>query len=221
MRFLIDTANIDDIKEIYEMGVLGGVTTNPTIIAREGKEFKTAIKDICNNTPDDAMVFAEVLSLKADEMVEEAKDLAKIDKKMVIKIPMCIEGLKAVSKLSKLGIKTTVTIIFSATQALMAARAGATFVASFVGRHDDVGQDGIDYLSDIVDIFNVNGIETKIIAASVRTQVHVLQCARLGIDYATIPASVFKAMSKHPFTDKALEGFLKDWADLQAKLSTK
>lgn len=218
MRFFIDTANIESIKEIYSLGVLSGVTTNPSIVAKEGKEFIQAIKDICAATDDDAIVFAEVISLEADKMIEEAIELSKLSPKLVIKIPMCAEGLKAVKVLSTKGVRTNVTLVFSSPQALLAARAGANYVSTFVGRHDDVGLNGINCVAEIVEMFQVNGIETEIIAASVRNSIHVVELAKLGVDYATVPPNVFMPMTKHPLTTGGLDGFMKDWATLQASL---
>ena len=209
MRFFIDTANIEEIKEANELGVICGVTTNPSLIAKEGRDFIEVVKEI--STIVDGPISAEVISLDHKGMVEEADKLAKIHKNIVIKLPMTLEGLKATKILSAKGIKTNVTLIFSATQALLAARAGATYVSPFVGRLDDIGQDGLSLIEEIVDIFNVNAIETEIIVASVRNPIHVSQAARLGADIATVPYKVITQMSKHPLTDKGIENFLKDW----------
>ena len=216
MKLFIDTANVEEIKKVNEMGVICGVTTNPSLIAKEGRDFKEVVKEITEIV--DGPVSAEVISLEADKMVEEALELAKIHKNIVIKIPMTEEGLKAVSVLTAKGIKTNVTLIFSATQALLAARAGATYVSPFVGRLDDIGQDGLSLIEEIVDIFNVNAIETEIIVASVRNPIHVSQAARLGADIATVPYKVITQMSKHPLTDKGIENFLKDWEGASLKL---
>ena len=209
MRFFIDTANIEEIKEANELGVICGVTTNPSLIAKEGRDFIEVVKEISSIV--DGPISAEVISLDHKGMVEEADKLAKIHKNIVIKLPMTLEGLKATKILSAKGIKTNVTLIFSATQALLAARAGATYVSPFVGRLDDIGQDGLSLIEEIVDIFSVNDIETQIIVASVRNPIHVSQAARLGADIATVPYKVITQMTKHPLTDKGIENFLKDW----------
>ena len=216
MRFFIDTANIEEIKEANELGVICGVTTNPSLIAKEGRDFIEVVKEI--STIVDGPISAEVISLDHKGMVEEADKLAKIHKNIVIKLPMTLEGLKATKIISQKGIKTNVTLIFSATQALLAARAGATYVSPFVGRLDDIGQDGLSLIEEIVDIFNVNAIETEIIVASVRNPIHVSQAARLGADIATVPYKVITQMSKHPLTDKGIENFLKDWEGASLKL---
>ena len=216
MRFFIDTANIEEIKEANELGVICGVTTNPSLIAKEGRDFIEVVKEI--STIVDGPISAEVISLDHKGMVEEADKLAKIHKNIVIKLPMTLEGLKATKILSQKGIKTNVTLIFSATQALLAARAGATYVSPFVGRLDDIGQDGLSLIEEIVDIFNVNAIETEIIVASVRNPIHVSQAARLGADIATVPYKVITQMAKHPLTDKGIENFLKDWEGASLKL---
>ena len=200
MRFFIDTANIEEIKEANELGVICGVTTNPSLIAKEGRDFIEVVKEI--STIVDGPISAEVISLDHKGMVEEADKLSKIHKNIVIKLPMTLEGLKATKILSQKGIKTNVTLIFSATQALLAARAGATYVSPFVGRLDDIGQDGLSLIEEIVDIFNVNAIDTEIIVACVRNPIHVSQAARLGADIATVPYKVITQMSKHPLTDK-------------------
>ena len=216
MRFFIDTANIEEIKEANELGVICGVTTNPSLIAKEGTDFIEVVKEI--STIVDGPISAEVISLDHKGMVEEADKLSKIHKNIVIKLPMTLEGLKATKILSQKGIKTNVTLIFSATQALLAARAGATYVSPFVGRLDDIGQDGLSLIEEIVDIFNVNAIETEIIVASVRNPIHVAQAARMGADIATVPYKVITQMTKHPLTDKGIENFLKDWEGASLKL---
>ncbi|WIV12230.1 fructose-6-phosphate aldolase [Proteiniborus sp. MB09-C3] len=209
MKLFIDTANIDEIREINDWGVICGVTTNPSLIAKEGRDFKEVIHEITSIV--DGPISAEVISLNADGMVEEALELVKIHKNIVIKIPMTKEGLKAVSVLSKKGIKTNVTLIFSASQALLAARAGATYVSPFVGRMDDISNEGIDVIDDIVDIFDLHGIDTEIISASIRHPMHVIQSAKAGAHIATVPYKVFQAMLNHPLTDIGIERFLKDW----------
>lgn len=216
MRFFIDTANIEEIKEANELGVICGVTTNPSLIAKEGRDFIEVVKEI--STIVDGPISAEVISLDHKGMVEEADKLSKIHKNIVIKLPMTLEGLKATKILSQKGIKTNVTLIFSATQALLAARAGATYVSPFVGRLDDIGQNGLSLIEEIVDIFNVNAIETEIIVASVRNPIHVAQAARMGADIATVPYKVITQMTKHPLTDKGIENFLKDWEGASLKL---
>lgn len=216
MRFFIDTTNIEEIKEANELGVICGVTTNPSLIAKEGRDFIEVVKEI--STIVDGPISAEVISLDHKGMVEEADKLSKIHKNIVIKLPMTLEGLKATKILSQKGIKTNVTLIFSATQALLAARAGATYVSPFVGRLDDIGQDGLSLIEEIVDIFNVNAIETEIIVASVRNPIHVAQAARMGADIATVSYKVITQMTKHPLTDKGIENFLKDWEGASLKL---
>ena len=216
MRFFIDTANIEEIKEANELGVICGVTTNPSLIAKEGRDFIEVVKEI--STIVDGPISAEVISLDHKGMVEEADKLSKIHKNIVIKLPMTLEGLKATKILSQKGIKTNVTLIFSATHAVLAARAGATYVSPFVGRLDDIGQDGLSLIEEIVDIFNVNAIETEIIVASVRNPIHVAQAARMGADIATVPYKVITQMTKHPLTDKGIENFLKDWEGASLKL---
>ena len=216
MRFFIDTANIEEIKEANELGVICGVTTNPSLIAKEGRDFIEVVKEI--STIVDGPISAEVISLDHKGMVEEADKLSKIHENIVIKLPMTLEGLKATKILSQKGIKTNVTLIFSATQALLAARAGATYVSPFVGRLDDIGQDGLSLIEEIVDIFNVNAIETQIIVASVRNPIHVAQAARMGADIATVPYKVITQMTNHTLTDKGLENVLKDWEGASLKL---
>lgn len=209
MKLFIDTANVKEIKEANELGVICGVTTNPSLIAREGRDFKQVVTEITSIV--DGPVSAEVVSLEHEKMVEEAMELAKIHKNIVIKLPMTTEGLKATKILSSKGIKTNVTLIFSSAQALLAARAGATYVSPFLGRLDDIGMNGMNLIEEIVDIFSQHAIETEIIAASIRTSIHVIEAARLGADIATIPYKVIMQMTKHPLTDAGIEGFLKDW----------
>jgi transaldolase len=209
MKFFIDTANVEEIKAVNDLGVICGVTTNPSLIAKEGRNFEEVVKEIIEIV--DGPISAEVISLNADKMIEEAIPLSKMNKNIVIKIPMCAEGLKAVKKLTAMGIKTNVTLIFSAAQALMASRAGATYVSPFLGRLDDIGMEGMSLISEIVEIFQIQGIKTEIIAASIRNPIHVTNCARLGCDIATIPYAVFLQMLKHPLTDSGIERFLKDW----------
>lgn len=209
MKLFIDTANIENIKEANDLGVICGVTTNPSIIAKEGRDFKTVIDEITSII--DGPVSAEVISLEADKMVEEAVSLSKINKNIVIKIPVTAEGLKAVKRLSAMGIRTNVTLVFSASQALLAARAGATYVSPFLGRLDDIDNNGMQLIADIVDIFDVHGIETEVIAASIRNPLHVTEAAKLGAHVATVPYNVLMQMIKHPLTDAGIEKFMQDW----------
>ena len=216
MKFFIDTANVEELRQANELGVICGVTTNPSLIVKEGRDFIEVIKEISSIV--DGPISAEVISLEHEGMVNEAEKLSQIHKNIVIKIPMTEEGLKAVNILSKRGIKTNVTLIFSAAQALLAARAGATYVSPFVGRLDDIGMDGIDLIAEIAEIFDVNAIETEIIVASVRNPIHVLQAAKLGADIATVPYKVIKQMLLHPLTDKGIAQFMKDWEGSELKL---
>ncbi|MDY6905534.1 MAG: fructose-6-phosphate aldolase [Thermodesulfobacteriota bacterium] len=209
MKFFIDTANIDEIKEAAKMGMADGVTTNPSLIAKEEGDFETIIKQICEVV--DGPISAEVISLDTDGMVEEAQKLAAIHKNIVIKIPMTVDGLKAVRTLTDQGIKTNVTLVFSPLQALMAAKAGATFVSPFVGRLDDLSSDGMILVEQIVDMYNNYGFETEVIVASIRNPLHVLDSALLGADIATIPFKVLEKLAAHPLTDKGIQAFLDDW----------
>ena len=209
MKIFIDTANVEEIKEVATWGILDGVTTNPSLIAKEGREIKDVINEIC--TLVDGPISAEVISLEHEGMVKEALELVKLHKNIVIKIPMTIEGLKAVKILSQKNIKTNVTLIFSSQQALLAAKAGATFVSPFVGRVDDIGAKGTELIGEIAEIFNIHGITTEIIAASIRNPIHVSECALAGSDIATIPFGVLKMMTKHPLTDIGIEKFLADY----------
>lgn len=209
MKFFIDTANIDEIKKANELGLLDGVTTNPSLVSKEGREFKDLIKEICDIV--DGPVSAEVVSTDAEGMVSEAKDLAKIADNIVIKIPLIKEGLKAVKILSGEGIKTNVTLCFSAVQALMAAKAGANYISPFVGRLDDIGQTGMELVEQIVTIYEAYGYDTEIIVASIRNPLHVLDAALMGADISTIPYKVMEQLIKHPLTDIGLKNFLADW----------
>ncbi|TXJ42099.1 fructose-6-phosphate aldolase [Brachyspira pilosicoli] len=211
MKFFIDTANVDEIRKANDMGVICGVTTNPSLIAKEGRDFKKTIEEI--TTIVDGPISGEVkaTTVKAEDMIAEAREIAKIHKNMVVKIPMTVEGLKAVKVLSKEGIKTNVTLIFSANQALLAARAGATYVSPFIGRLDDISSDGLELIRTISDIFATHGIESEIISASVRHPIHVTECALAGADIATVPYSVIEQMTKHPLTDQGIEKFKKDY----------
>lgn len=211
MKLFVDTANVADIRECNDMGVICGVTTNPSLIAKEGRDFIEVVKEITSIV--DGPISAEVISLEADGMVAEAEELVKKinNPNLVIKIPMCAEGLKATKRLAEKGIKTNVTLIFSAAQALLAARAGATFVSPFLGRLDDIGATGMNLIEEIAEIFDIHGIETEIIAASIRNPIHVIDAARAGCDIATVPANVIKQMVNHPLTTAGIERFLKDW----------
>lgn len=209
MKLFIDTANIDEIKRANDLGVICGVTTNPSLIAKEGRVFEEVVKEITEIV--DGPISAEVISLEADKMVEEAIPLAKIHDNIVIKLPMTEDGLKACKRLTEMGIKTNVTLIFSAAQALLAAKAGATFVSPFLGRLDDIGMEGMSLIEEIVDIFDVQGIDSEIIAASIRNPIHVTAAARYGCHIATIPLNVILQMLNHPLTDSGIERFLKDW----------
>ncbi len=209
MKFFIDTADVNEIREASNLGLVDGVTTNPSLIAKSGRKFKEVIKEITAIV--DGPISAEVISLEAEGMVKEAKELAKIHKNIVIKVPMTPEGLKAVKQLSAKGIKTNVTLIFSPMQALLAAKAGATYVSPFVGRLDDISQDGMGIVEEIRTIFDNYGYTTEIIVASIRNPVHVLNSALIGADIATIPYSVMLQLSKHPLTDAGIKKFLEDW----------
>ncbi len=215
MRFFLDTANIEHIREANEMGVICGVTTNPSLVAKEGRDFNEVLKEITEIV--DGPISGEVISEDAAGMIKEGRKIAAIHKNMIVKIPMTAEGLKAVKVLSKEGIKTNVTLIFSSTQALLAANAGATYVSPFLGRIDDISMNGMELVRTIADIFGIHGIETEIIAASVRTPIHVIEAAKAGADIATIPYSLAMQMIKHPLTDQGLEKFKADWASAFGK----
>ena len=209
MKIFIDTANIEEIRRAAALGVVDGVTTNPSLIAKEGLPFRETLLTICKAV--DGPVSAEAVSQGAQEMVAEGRDLASIHENIVVKIPMTTEGLKAVHALSADGIRTNVTLVFSAPQALLAAKAGATFVSPFVGRLDDQGQDGMELISQIVTIYRNYGFHSEVIVASVRHPIHVVQAAMLGANVATIPYKVIEAMARHPLTDAGIEKFLADW----------
>jgi len=219
MKFFIDTANTDEIRKAWELGVIDGVTTNPSLMSKEGKDPVELLNTICSIV--DGPVNAEVVGLTADVMIKEAKALSKIHKNIVIKIPMIEEGLKAVKKLSALKIKTNVTLIFSATQALLAAKAGASYVSPFVGRLDDISHDGMEIVGQIIDIYDNYLFETEVIVASIRNPLHVLDAAMMGADIATIPFSVIAQLAKHPLTDIGLAKFLKDWEKVPQKKAKK
>lgn len=211
MKFFIDTANVDEIREANQMGIICGVTTNPSLVAKEGRDFKQVIKEIVSIV--DGPVSGEVKAdtCTAEDMIKEGSEIAAIHPNMVVKIPMTVEGLKAVKVLTAEGIKTNVTLIFNANQALLAARAGATYVSPFVGRLDDINMPGVDLIKTIADIFAVHGIETQIIAASIRNPIHVIDCALAGADIATVPYSVIEQMTKHPLTDQGIVKFQADY----------
>ncbi|HED00613.1 MAG TPA: fructose-6-phosphate aldolase [Proteobacteria bacterium] len=209
MKFFIDTANLDEIRQANDMGLIDGVTTNPSLIAKENKPFKKLLTEICRIVR--GPVSAEVVSLEAKEMVGEAKVLAKIADNIVIKVPMTTEGIKATRMLSEAGIKTNVTLIFSPVQALLAAKAGATYVSPFVGRLDDISQVGMDLVGDIIAIYDNYAFDTEVIVASIRHPGHVLEAALMGADVATIPFKVIAQLTKHPLTDIGIEKFLADW----------
>ncbi|MBK8791658.1 MAG: fructose-6-phosphate aldolase [Holophaga sp.] len=210
MRFFIDTANIQEIKRINEWGILDGVTTNPSLIAKEsGKPFEAIIEEICGIV--DGPISAEVIAMEASAMIEEGKKLAKIHRNVVVKLPLIPEGLKACKALSAEGIKTNVTLCFSATQGLMAAKAGATYVSPFVGRLDDINLVGMELIEDLVQIFDNYDLATQVLSASIRSPRHVTESALAGAHVATIPTKVFDQMIQHPLTDKGIEGFLADW----------
>lgn len=217
MKLFVDTANTSEIRKANDLGVICGVTTNPSLIAREGLVFQDVIKEITEIV--DGPISAEVISLESDKMVEEALELAKIHENIVIKLPMTEEGLKTTKILSQKGIKTNVTLIFSAAQALLAARAGATYVSPFLGRLDDIGTEGMQLVRDIAEIFEIHGIETEIIAASVRSPLHVVDAAKAGAHIATVPYKVIVQMTKHPLTDNGIERFMQDWEGLEQKLN--
>jgi len=209
MKFFIDTANIDEIKEANSMGMVDGVTTNPSLIAKEGRDFEEIIREICEIV--DGPISAEVISLDYKGMLKEARHLASIHRNIVVKIPMTVDGLKAVRKLAGEGIKTNVTLVFSPLQALMAAKAGATYVSPFVGRLDDISHDGLLLVEQIVDIYDNYAFDTEIIVASVRNPLHVLDSALLGADIATIPFNVLGKLASHPLTGKGIKAFMDDW----------
>ena len=211
MKFFIDTANVDDIRKANDMGIICGVTTNPSLIAKEGRDFKEVIKEITSIVDGPISGEVKATTVTAEGMIEEGREIAKIHPNMVVKIPMTVEGLKAVKVLHAEGVKTNVTLIFSAAQALLAARAGATYVSPFLGRLDDISQPGIDLIDTVAEIFALHDIETEIIAASVRHTMHVTECALAGADIATVPYKVIEQMTHHPLTDQGIEKFRKDY----------
>lgn len=209
MKLFIDTANVDEIREANSMGIICGVTTNPSLIAKEGRDFNEVIKEIASIV--DGPISGEVISLDAEGMIKEGREIAKIHKNMVVKIPMTAEGLKAVKVLSSEGIKTNVTLIFTPSQALLAARAGATYVSPFLGRLDDIATPSMELIEKIAKIFKIHNISTEIITASTRNPIHVQEAAAAGSHIATVPFAVIKQMLKHPLTDSGIERFMKDW----------
>jgi len=213
LRLFIDTANVDHIREVHGWGVLSGVTTNPTLVSKEKRNYAECIREITSFV--EGPVSAEAVSMEAPGMVEEARSLASIAPNVNVKIPMCTEGLKAISELSREGIQTNCTLVFSSNQAMLAAAAGATFASPFLGRIDDIGNDGLSVLEEIVEIYEYYGIETQVISASLRHPQHVVGSALAGAGIATIPYDVFKAMARHPLTDIGIERFLSDWQKIK------
>ena len=217
MKLFIDTANVEEIKKANDMGIICGVTTNPSLIAKEGRDFGEVIKEITSIVDGPISGEIKATTTKAEDMIKEAREIAAIHKNMVVKIPMNEEGLKVVKVLSKEGIKTNVTLIFSPTQALLAARAGATYVSPFLGRLDDIATPGIDLIRDISEIFAIHDIQTEIISASVRNPIHITDCAKAGADIATVPYKVIMQCIKHPLTDIGIEKFVKDYTEVFGK----
>ena len=211
MRFFIDTAKVEDIKKAYDMGVICGVTTNPSLIAKEGRVFEEVIAEIASIVDGPISGEVKATTVTAEGMVAEGIEIAKIHPNMVVKLPLTVEGLKACKQLTDMGIKTNVTLIFTANQALLAARAGATYVSPFLGRLDDISVRGVDLIREIAEIFDVAGLDTQIIAASVRNPIHVTDCALAGAHIATVPYSVIETMTKHPLTDQGIEKFVADY----------
>jgi transaldolase len=209
MKIFVDTADLDEIRELASWGIIDGATTNPTLVAKSGRSFKEVVDEIFDIV--DGPISLEAVSTKAEDIIKEARELSKIHKNVAVKIPINPEGLKAVKVLSKEGIKTNVTLVFSANQALLAAKAGATYVSPFIGRLDDIGQEGMQIVEEIIDIFTNYDIKTEVIVASIRHPIHVIEAARLGADIATVPPSVIRKMMKHSLTDVGIENFLKDW----------
>ena len=214
MKIFLDTANVDEIKEGTSWGIVDGVTTNPSLIAKEGRDFETVLKEICEIV--DGPVNAEVVGLKTEEMIAEGRKLRKLHDNICVKIPMTVDGIKAVKVLSEEGTMTNVTLIFSSLQALLAAKAGATFVSPFVGRIDDMAMPGMDLIADISQIYENYGYETEIIVASIRNPLHVVDTALYGADIATLPMKILHQMAKHPLTDRGIEQFLKDWESMKS-----
>ena len=213
MQIFLDTANLDQIKEAASWGILNGATTNPTLVSKENLKFEDLIKKICKIVP--GPVSVECVSIKSKDIIKEARGLAKLADNVVVKIPICVEGLKAIKVVSGEGIKVNTTLIFSPNQALLAAKAGARFVSPFIGRLDDISHQGMDLVDEIVTIFNNYGFETEVIVASIRHPLHVLEAALMGADIATVPFAVLEKMVKHPLTDIGIEKFLKDWSKVK------
>ena len=211
MKFFVDTANVEDIKKANDMGVIGGFTTNPSLIAKEGRNFAEVIKEITDIVDGPISGEVKATTVDAEGMIKEGREIAAIHPNMVVKIPMTVEGLKAVKVLHAEGIKTNVTLVFTSAQALLAARAGASYVSPFLGRLDDISMPGIDLINDITEIFQMHNIETEIIAASVRNPIHVIDCAKAGADIATVPYKVLEQMTKHPLTDQGIAKFQADY----------
>jgi transaldolase len=216
MKFFVDTAEIDQIKELNDLGMVDGVTTNPSLILKSGRDILEVTKEICSIVS--GPVSAEVVALKADDMIAEGRKLAAIAPNIAVKVPLTWDGLKACKVLTGEGMMVNVTLCFSANQALLAAKAGATFISPFIGRLDDINIDGLDLIADIRTIYDNYGFETQILAASIRSANHMSECAKIGADVATAPAAVIKAMASHVLTDKGLEGFMKDWAKTGQKI---
>ena len=215
MKFFIDTADINEIKAALEIGIIDGVTTNPSLIAKTGKDFKTVVDEICAVV--DGPISVEAISMDAEGLIKEARELSKVNKNIVVKIPMTEEGLKAVKKVSQEGIHTNVTLVFSPTQAILAAKAGATYISPFVGRLDDISHIGMDIVGQIVTIYDNYDFSTEVIVASIRNPLHVVEAALLGADISTIPFNVIKQLVKHPLTDIGIEKFLSDWKKVPKK----
>ena len=211
MKFFVDTANVDEIRKANDMGIICGVTTNPSLIAKEGRDFNQVIAEIASIVDGPISGEVKATTVDAEGMIKEGREIAAIHPNMVVKIPMTVEGLKAVKVLHAEGIKTNVTLIFSAAQALLAARAGATYVSPFLGRLDDISMPGIDLINEITEIFMMHDIQTEIIAASIRNPIHVIDCAKAGADIATVPYKVLVQMTKHPLTDQGIEKFQADY----------
>ena len=215
MKFFIDTANVEEIRRAHDMGLIDGVTTNPTLISREGRDFRPLVSEICEIV--DGPVSVEAVSAKSEDLVLEARTLSKIHENIVVKIPMTLEGLKAVRTLASEGISTNVTLIFSATQALLAAKAGAAYASPFIGRLDDVSQVGMDLVEQIIAIYDNYDFDTQVLVGSIRNPIHVLEAALMGADIATIPYKVLEQLAKHPLTDMGMERFLRDWKKIPKK----
>lgn len=216
MKFFVDTAEVSDIKALIPTGLVDGVTTNPSLVAKSGRDFREMIAEVCALVP--GPVSAEVTALETDKMIEEGQSLAKIAKNVVVKLPLTLKGIAACKALTDAGIKTNVTLCFSANQALIAAKAGATYISPFIGRLDDIGEDGMQLIRDIRMIYDNYGFRTEILAASIRSPMHMRESALAGADVATAPPSVIKALANHPLTDKGLEAFLADWAKTGQKI---